>query len=87
MPHDEQILSNQVETSSHGLVTGGRYRHYRKQQLYTIIGFGLLEATEDPAVIYRAEYGERLTWIRTVADFTARVEVDGQSVSRFLPVE
>lgn len=66
---------------------GGQYSHYRStDKFYTIVDIAILEATEEAAVIYKANYGGGLTWIRSINDFTAQVEVDGKMVDRFTKV-
>lgn len=65
-------------------VQAGRYRHHRGQE-YEVVGTAAHHETKEPLVVYRALYGQRLTWVRPVADFVARVAVPGGgTVARFL---
>jgi hypothetical protein len=70
------------------IIQKGIYEHYKGNQ-YEVIGTGLLEATEEPVVIYRALYDNPMSeyWVRTVADFSEQVNVNGQTVPRFRKVE
>ena len=66
----------------------GKYRHYRGYE-YDVIAVGRYEATEEPVVVYRALYsvpdvGAGAVWVRPVAEFLAKVEVDGKTVPRFI---
>lgn len=65
-------------------VEPGIYEHYKGGR-YEVIGIGLIEATEEPAVIYKALYENSLSeyWIRSVPSFLETVEVDGKTVPRF----
>lgn len=63
----------------------GRYMHY-KQLSYKVLAIALREEDNEPCVIYQAEYGDRLTWIRPVANWVEDVEVDGKMVKRFTKV-
>lgn len=66
-------------------VKPGRYRHF-KGNAYE----GLLVArdveTEGPVVVHQALYGERGHRVRTLADFTAHVSLDGYDGPRFVAV-
>lgn len=63
---------------------GARYAHYKHpDQAYLVIGFAIREDTQEACVIYQAEYGEGLPFIRTLESFVSAVEVDGASVPRF----
>lgn len=56
--------------------------HY-KQLTYKVIDIALREEDNEPCVIYQAEYGDNVTWIRPVANWIEKVEVDGKKVKRF----
>ncbi len=63
---------------------GARYFHYKNpNQFYTIVSHGIIEATEEPAIIYQAEYDDQTTWIRPVSVFLEEVEWQGKKVQRF----
>ncbi len=84
MHQDEGRLSQQLEMAQAQIRVGARYRHYRQpDKIYVVIGIGILEASEEPAIIYQAEYGHRLVWIRSVIDFMSEVEVNGELYRRF----
>lgn len=57
------------------------HRHY-KHGLYEVIAAGIIEATMEPAVIYRGEDGT--IWVRPQADFNAGVGQEGRL--RFEPL-
>jgi hypothetical protein len=60
----------------------GIYRHY-KGNLYEVIGTATHSETEERLVVYRALYGERGLWARSLEMFTETVTIDGREVSRF----
>ncbi len=63
---------------------GARYFHYKNpNQFYTIISHGIIEATEEPGIIYRAEYDTQIIWIRPASVFLEEVEWEGKKVPRF----
>jgi hypothetical protein len=65
-------------------VTPGRYRHFKGND-YEVLFVARDVETEQPVVVYRALYGERGHWVRTLADFTAHVTRDGYDGPRFVP--
>ena len=65
---------------------GARYMHY-KQMYYTVEDIAILEATNEPAVIYRAEYDKRLVFVRPLSAWLETVEWQGKMVPRFIKVE
>ncbi len=66
------------------MVTPGIYQHFKGNK-YRVIGVGLIEATETPAVVYEALYDNDKSklWIRPVEEFESTVEVGGKTVARF----
>jgi len=63
----------------------GRYMHYKGNE-YTVLGVARHSETLEELVVYRQEYGERGLWVRPAAMFAETVEVDGQTVPRFLRI-
>ena len=60
----------------------GVYRHYKGNQ-YEVIGFAKHSETLEDMVIYKALYGEGVTWIRPASMWDNPIEVDGKTVKRF----
>lgn len=59
------------------------YRDRRKERPYIILHIALREESEKVCVIYQAQYGEQLTWDRTLEDWSALVEYEGVNIPRF----
>jgi hypothetical protein len=64
-------------------VPPGRYRHYKGKD-YLVLGVARHSETEEELVVYRTDYGDRSLWVRPKGMFLETVEVDGQTVPRFL---
>ena len=75
-------LSERLAKASQQVTAGARYMHY-KQRSYKVLSIALREEDNEPCVIYQAEYGDNLTWIRPVASWIEEVEVNGKKVNRF----
>lgn len=78
-------LSARIAEATKQVVVGARYMHY-KQLCYKVIAVALREEDNEPCVIYQAEYGDKLTWIRPVANWVEDVEVDGRTTKRFTKI-
>ncbi len=63
---------------------GARYFHYKNpNQFYIIVSHGIIEATEEPAIVYQAEYDKKVVWIRPASVFLEEIEWEGKKVPRF----
>lgn len=76
-----QLAAKLAQATQH-VVVGARYMHY-KQLSYKVLAVALREEDNEPCVVYQAEYGDRITWIRPVSGWIEEIEVDGQKVKRF----
>ncbi|MDR3125461.1 MAG: DUF1653 domain-containing protein [Candidatus Nomurabacteria bacterium] len=79
----EQDLKNMLDEAAKLVTIGGRYRHLKSGGEYTLVDLALFEATEEVSVIYRADYGDGLLWVRSLAVFLGEVEIDGVHRPRF----
>lgn len=60
----------------------GRYRHFKGKE-YEVIGIAKDSESLRELVVYRALYGERGLWVRSLDMFNEIVERDGQRMPRF----
>lgn len=65
---------------------GKRYRHYKGNDYLVLYQARHSETLED-LVVYQALYGERGIWVRPLAMFMEKVEVNGALVDRFKLME
>ena len=80
----EQELRARLDAAEELVTIGGRYAHYKHpKQSYVVRGFAVREDSQDVCVVYEAEYGERIPFIRTLESFVGYANVDGVRVSRF----
>ena len=79
-------LSQKLAQAAQHVTVGARYKHY-KQLSYEVLAVALREEDNEPCVIYKAEYGDNLTWIRPVSSWIEDVEVDGKKVHRFTKIK
>lgn len=79
-------LKNRLVRAKREIHVGGKYYHYKHpDKFYTIINIGILENTEEVCVMYKSEDG--IIWVRPIDNFLSKVELNGQMVPRFTPVE
>lgn len=60
----------------------GFYEHYKKKN-YKVLGVVVHSETLVEHVLYKALYGEKLTWVRPLKMFSEKVEVGGKKIPRF----
>ena len=77
---------SQAQLSAKQVVIGARYMHY-KQLSYKVLALALREEDNEPCVVYQAEYGSNVTWIRPVSSWVEEVEVEGEKAQRFTKIE
>lgn len=61
----------------------GRYRHYKRNDEYSVIDFVTHSETNEVMVLYRAEYGQFGLWVRPLEIFVDLVDFCGKRVPRF----
>lgn len=84
----QKILQKELEEAQKRIIIGGTYSHYKQpENHYTVVALGVQEATDKLCVIYRAEYDEKLLFVRDVDSWLSKPEVDGKYVERFVYVK
>lgn len=83
--HKGQLeLIQEIEQAQLKVTVGGEYWHYKsRDKVYKVIGLGFLEATDELCVMYQAQYGEKLTFIRPLVVWLEQVAWEGKTVPRF----
>lgn len=64
------------------MIQTGIYQHY-KGNLYQVMGLSRHSETMEELVVYQSLYGDFGLWVRPIAIFTGKVEVNTQEVPRF----
>jgi hypothetical protein len=83
----ETVLAHELQTAVEQVPAEAIYAHYKHPELlYKIIGHCILEASDEPAVLYQAQYGEKITYVRALGVFLETVEYEGKTVPRFTRV-
>ena len=82
-----EALVIEVEAAKQLLTIGKTYQHYKDpKKLYKIEHFATLEATDELMVVYHAQYGPGMYFVRPLSEWLERVEWQGKTVPRFTPV-
>lgn len=86
MSHSSEELLATLTGARTKIGVGDRYAHYKHpERTYRVVTVSLIEETLEPAVVYEAEYGEKLSFIRPLSNFLEMVTFEGESVPRFSP--
>lgn len=70
----------------------GKYRHYKNEKLYEVLGRACHSETREDMIVYRALYhcdtfGDNSLWVRPMQMFFEKVLHNGHMVSRFQRVD
>lgn len=86
--HKEQLeLAVELAEAKAKVTVGATYQHYKgADKLYEVLGLGFMEADNELCVIYRALYGEELTFLRPVSVWLETVKWKDKTVPRFTKV-
>jgi len=77
-------LTDDILMAKKKVKVGAHYYHFKNpDKLYLIEQIGLLEETEEVCVVYKALYGEKIVWIRTLENFLSKKETEKGEVVRF----
>lgn len=80
----EAALATQLAAAGRAVAVGRLYAHYKHpDQTYRVTGFAILEATEEVAVIYQAQYGRGVSFVRALSSWHGIVSVGGRPQPRF----
>lgn len=78
------VLQKGLKEAGAVVHVGARYTHFKTPDSeYIVTGLGILEATEEVAVIYQAQQGDTVTFIRPFSSWIETVEHEGSTVPRF----
>jgi len=84
---EHSVLSKEIENAKTKVVIGASYWHHKDpNKLYKVIDLGFLESTDELHVIYQAQYGEPLTFLRPLTSWLEEVEWQGETLPRFTKV-
>lgn len=80
-------LEKELAEAAKFIKSGTTYRHYKNpEKLYKVILLATQEADDELAVVYQAQYGPGLYFVRPVKEWLEQVEWQGKTVSRFTAV-
>lgn len=84
----EAELARALQLAATQVKVGAQYAHYKNPDLvYKIVGHVILEATDEPAILYQAQYGKKITYARALSIWLETVEWQGKTVPRFVKIK
>lgn len=86
MSKNDEELAILLTSAKEQVVVGSTYKHYKGMK-YVVLDVALIESTLEPGVVYQAQYGEKLKFIRPISDWLSEVEYEGSNISRFTLAE
>jgi len=83
----EAVLVQELQAAAEQVTVGAHYAHFRHpEQHYTVLDIIWDTTAEEPAVLYKGEYGAQLIFCRPVSIWLEMVAWQGQTVPRFTKV-
>lgn len=84
MHKSQEELQKAIADAKRKVRVHGIYSHFKRpKETYEVLGIAINEADDVLCVLYQADYGERLTFIRPLESWIERVEWNGAIVERF----
>lgn len=77
-----EVLEQLLAEGGRQVEPGSRWRHYKGTE-YTVVSIVIIEATNEPAVVYASAKHPDVSFVRPLQVWLEEVEVDGQKVPRF----
>ncbi|MEN9390134.1 MAG: hypothetical protein RLZZ283_234 [Candidatus Parcubacteria bacterium] len=69
----EEDLQREIEEAQKQITVGAKYEHYKSaDKTYTVLGFVVIES--EIGVLYHANYGKNLTFVRPVREWLDPVD-------------
>jgi hypothetical protein len=82
--HSEHELMKRLTEAASEVKVDSSYAHYRDQsKTYRVQGLIIIEATNQVGVVYTAEYGEGVTYVRPLTNWLDKLAWQGKHVQRF----
>lgn len=79
----KELADEQIAAAQHVKV-GRLYHHYKNpNDLYKVINLAVTEWNDEACVIYEAQYGEKIIFVRPLGSWLEKVEWNGKIVDRF----
>ena len=83
--HEE--LQKRLGEASSLVRVGASYAHYKDpEKTYRVDGFVIIESTNQVGVVYSAEYGKKIAFVRPLANWLDKISWRGKYVPRFTRV-
>ena len=84
MHTSQQDLKRAIDEAKLRVRVGGEYVHYKSPSMrYKVIDLAIHTDDTTVCVVYRALYGEELTFVRPLTEWLSDVKVGSNTVSRF----
>ena len=84
---DQKTLAKELAKAHRLVEVGSEYIHYKSpDKTYKVTQLAVLEASDEICVIYQAQYGDNLSFVRPLSSWLDIVEWNDQKLPRFKKV-
>ncbi len=84
MHKDESLIQAELADAAKKVKVGGLYSHYKdSSKLYKVLNLAVMENNGDLCVVYEAQYGPKLVFVRPLNSWLENVDWEGEQKDRF----
>ncbi|MHB1864890.1 MAG: DUF1653 domain-containing protein [Candidatus Saccharimonadales bacterium] len=84
MHRPQEELIKELAKAYQQVNVGGLYYHYKNHKnLYKVLTLAVIEANDSISVIYEAQYGYKIVFVRPLKSWLEKVQWKGKIVDRF----
>jgi hypothetical protein len=84
MHKSQKKLADERIAATQNVKVGRFYYHYKNSNdLYKVLNLAVTEWDDEVCVIYEAQYGEKIIFVRPLNSWLEKVEWNGKIVDRF----
>lgn len=88
MHKSHKLLIDELSEARKKVAVGKLYFHYKNPELsYRVIKLAIMEADDSLCVIYEAQYGDNLVFVRPLTSWLEKVKWNDKEVNRFTKID
>jgi len=88
MHKSHEALQGEINEATKKVSIGGIYYHYKNpNRNYKVLHLAVTEADDELSVIYQAQYGRQLIFVRSLKSWLSDVELDNHVAQRFTLIQ
>jgi hypothetical protein len=88
MHKSHEALQSEINEAGKKVAVGGSYYHYKNpDRNYKVLHLAVTEFDDELCVVYQAQYGKELIFVRPLKSWLSEVRLDNHIVQRFTLIQ